>query len=65
MQGDSWNDFAKSGRVSDYLKYVDSARNTTYENGEFSGRMKESNRMESMQHAGKSDGNGAFGRSGW
>ena len=65
MKGDSWNDFAKSGKVSDYLKYVDSARNTTDEYGECSGRMKEFNRMESMQHAGKSDGNGALGHSSW
>ena len=64
MQGDSWNDFAKSGRAIG-ISLLASARNTTDENGEFSGRMKESNRMESMQHAGKSDGNGAFGRSGW
>lgn len=65
MQGDYWNDFTKSGKVSDYLKYVDSAKNTSDGRRDYMGGSKEFDRMESRQDAGKSDRNGAFGHSGW
>lgn len=65
MQSDYWNDFYQTGKVSDYLKYVGSARNTADGNGEYSGEKTQSYSMESVQYAGKSDGNGSFGNTGW
>ncbi|MCM1245301.1 MAG: hypothetical protein NC293_06610 [Roseburia sp.] len=65
MQSDYWNDFTKSGKISDYLKYVDSARNTADGAGEYSGKDGESYGMESVKYAGKSDWNGAVGHTGW
>ncbi len=65
MQSDYWNDFYRSGKVSDYLKYVDSARNTADGTREDRTKDQWSQRMESVNHAGKSDGNGAFGRTNW
>lgn len=65
MQRDYWNDFYQTGKVSDYLKYADSAKNTwNGENTDKTGNS-QSRQMESSDHAGKSDRNGAFGYSGW
>lgn len=65
MQSKYWDDFYQSGRVSDYLKYVNSAGNTADRKEECSNQGGSSCYMESVQYAGKSDGNGAFGHTGW
>lgn len=65
MQSDYWNDFYQTGRVSDYLKYVDSSKNTTDSNRGFGRSDNQSCGMESMRNAGKSDRDGAFGHTGW
>ena len=65
MQSNYWDDFCKTGKVSDYLKYVDSARNTAENEEKFSNRDDSSHSMESVQDAGKSDGDGAFGHTSW
>lgn len=64
MQRDYWNDFYQTGKVSDYLKYADSASNKA--NGVKTDRAGSyESRQETLNHAGKSDGNGAFRHSGW
>jgi hypothetical protein len=65
MQRDYWNDFYQSGRVSDYLKYVDSSKNTASAGAELTETNNSSCLMESKGNAGKSDRNGAFGHAGW
>lgn len=65
MQSDYWNEFYQTGRVSDYLKYVDSARNTADTPGSGTGNRESSKRMESVNDAGKGDRYGAFGNTGW
>ncbi len=65
MQSDYWDDFYRTGKISDYLKYVDSARNTADGVGGNKAKDRWSDQMESVNHAGKSDGNGAFGRTSW
>nr|MBP3598995.1 hypothetical protein [Eubacterium sp.] len=65
MQSDCWNDFYRTGKVSDYLKYVNSARDTAERTEANKSQDRWSDGMESMNHAGKSDGDGAFGRSCW
>lgn len=65
MQSSYWEDFYRSGKVSDYLKYVDSARNAAEGAGEFTNKDAMSGSMESVQYAGKSDGNRAVGNAGW
>lgn len=65
MQSDYWNDFYKTGKVSDYLKYVNSAGNTADGNREYSGRDNQSYGMETVKYAGKSNGNGSGGYTGW
>ncbi len=65
MQSDYWNDFYQTGRISDYLKYVDSSKNTADSNRGFAGSDNPSCSMESMRNAGKSDRDGAFGHTGW
>lgn len=65
MQNDYWNDFYRTGSVSDYLKYVDSSKSTTSVNGEFLGRENQSYNMETNHYAGKSDRDGAVGNTGW
>lgn len=66
MQSSYWEEFYRSGKVSDYLKYVDSARNAAEgEAGEYSKKDTLSDSMESVQYAGKSDGNGAVWNASW
>ncbi len=65
MQSDYWNDFYQTGKVSDYLKYVNSAGNTADSSREYKRGEKQSDQMETVRYAGKSNGNGAFGHSGW
>lgn len=65
MQSDYWNDFCQTGRVSDYLKYVDSSKDTRESNRGVDGRENQSGGMESMHNAGKSNRDGAFGHTGW
>lgn len=65
MQSDYWNDFYETGKVSDYLKYAGSARNTADGNREYAGKDETSFSMESVKYAGKSDGNGSFGKTSW
>lgn len=65
MRSNGWNDFYESGRVSDYLRYIDNVRNSTGYNDEYSKKDDMSNSMESVRYAGKSDGNGAIGHTGW
>ena len=36
MQSNNWENFYQSGRVSDYLKYIDSARNAAEGDGGYS-----------------------------
>ena len=62
MHNKFWNQFYETGKISDYLKYVNAAENSSasdkiYPEGGFSGE------MEKMQHAGKSDRDGSFGYS--
>lgn len=65
MQSDYWNDFTRTGKVSDYLKYVNSAGNTADASGEYPAKNNQSNSMESVRYAGKSDGDGIVGHTGW
>ncbi len=65
MQRNYWENFYHTGKVTDYLRYRDSAGDTADGSGEYPDKDKVSNRMESMQYGGKSDGNGAVGHPGW
>ena len=65
MQSNYWDNFYQTGKVADNLKYVDSARNTAEETGDYTKKDTFSNSMESMKYAGKGDGNGAVGHAGW
>ena len=57
-----WNEFYQSGKISDYLNYVNSSEHTARSQSAFGGS-RYSDEMEKMQDAGKSDRNGAFGDS--
>lgn len=65
MKSNGWNDFYESGRISDYLRYVNNVRNSVGENEEYSKKDDTSDNMESVRYAGKSDGNGAGGHTSW
>lgn len=65
MQSSNWDNFYQSGRISDYLKYIDSTRNAADAKEEYSGKDDPSGSMESVQNAGKSDGDGSIGHAGW
>ncbi len=65
MQGDYWNDFYRTGKVSDYLKYANSVRETTENKSNDCYLNQSSSQREWSKHAGKSDGNGAFGNTNW
>ena len=65
MQSNNWDKFYQSGKVSDYLKYIDSIRNAADEGGENLRRDNAPGSMESVKYAGKSDGDGAIGHTGW
>ena len=65
MQSNNWENFYQSGRVSDYLKYIDSARHAAEGDGSYSRKDNLSGSMESVQYAGESDRDGALGHTGW
>lgn len=65
MKSDYWNNFYQSGKVTDYLRYVDSTCNSTELERNGSDRCSQSYAMETVQYAGKSDGNGALGHVSW
>lgn len=65
MQSNNWDNFYQSGRVSDYLKYIDAVRNAADAQGVHSGKGDSSGSMESVQYAGKSDGDGAVRHTSW
>lgn len=62
MNNKFWNEFYQSGKISDYLNYVNSSEHTARSQSAFGGS-RYSDEMEKMQDAGKSDRNGAFGDS--
>ena len=62
MNNKFWNEFYQSGKISDYLNYVNSSEHTASSQSTFGGSLY-SDEMEKMQDAGKSDRNGAFGDS--
>ena len=65
MQRNNWDDFYQSGSVSDYLKYRESVKNTSGSCGDYPNRDSFTDGVESVRYAEKSDGNGAFGNTGW
>ncbi|MGN1205845.1 MAG: hypothetical protein ACI4SQ_02525 [Eubacterium sp.] len=62
MNNEFWNEFYRSGKISDYLNYVNSSEHTAHSQSAY-GNSRYSDEMEKMQDAGKSDRNGAFGYS--
>lgn len=65
MKSNNWEDFYRSGKVSDYLKYINSAKNASGNYGEYTNADNLSGSMESVQYAEKSDGDGAIRHTGW
>ena len=65
MQSNSWNDFYQSGRVSDYLKYIDSVKNSVWDDGEYLKKDNMSVGMETVRYADQGDRDGAFGHTSW
>ena len=55
MNNKFWNEFYQSGKISDYLNYVNSSEHTARSQSAFGGSR--------YSDAGKSDRNGAFGDS--
>jgi hypothetical protein len=60
---DYWRDFAKTGRIDDYLNYIACTREESFEGYDNVVSSKE----EGGFHAGinNSDGNGSIGHAGW
>lgn len=62
MNNKFWNEFYQSGKISDYLNYVNSSEHAAHSKSTF-GNSCYTDEREKMQDAGKSDRNGAFGDS--